>query len=121
LNKIDILGLSETASAIGRYAVRILTESSEDFLEQESRGYPTILARNASQLLHDVFGILSKPMLITRSTNNFRFTSPPKDILQEFGLLPEAGFKELNSSPLIIDIHFLLSPADIIYLVSALE
>lgn len=44
LNKIDLLAINDYTPN-GRYSLRILTESSGDFLEEEARGYPVLLVR----------------------------------------------------------------------------
>lgn len=41
----------------GKYSIMILNEASSDFLEDEFKGYPVILAKHLSQFLHDLFGI----------------------------------------------------------------
>lgn len=120
LNKID-LGNDKQAPSNGRYSVTLMQELSEDFLEEESKGYPVLLAKYLAQMLNDLFGIQVKINTKIKSQNNFRMSEVPPSVIKKYGLIPTSGFDELKSSTIDLDIHFLLLPEEVIYIANALE
>ena len=51
----------------------------------------------------------------------FRFPDIPIAAITKYGLTPETGNVEMNASTIELDIHFLLTPDEIMYITSALE
>lgn len=56
-----------------------------------------------------------------KSPNNFFFSEITKTAIYKYSLTAEVGFEEFNGSTVEFDIHFLLKPDEVMYIVNALE
>ncbi|EAS05032.1 hypothetical protein TTHERM_00840010 (macronuclear) [Tetrahymena thermophila SB210] len=123
LMKID-LGNIQSANTKGKYSILMYIEGGESFVddkEHEGNGRPILQSRFLAQFLNDFFGIQVKCNNQVKTPSGFYFSDIPQNLCETLGMDQQNEFKQINSSTIELDIHFLLTKDEIQYITQALK
>ncbi|KAL4473967.1 hypothetical protein ABPG72_000329 [Tetrahymena utriculariae] len=123
LMKID-LGNIKSANTKGKYSLLMYIEGGEFFIddkEHEGNGRCILKSSLLAQFLNDFFGIQVKCNNQVKTPSGFYFSDIPQNLCETLGMDEQNEFKQMNSSTIDIDIHFLLTKDEIQYITQALK